>query len=79
MLHCASKLFAKAMDLRTNNHMKKWICKEKKGFIKRRCILDAIISFWEGSQLAKESKWDFLFFKINFENTYNWLNWEYII
>ena len=66
MLNCAYKIFAKAIALRLCNHMKEWINKEQKGFIKGRFILDAIIEIWEGMDFAEETKQDYIFFKIYF-------------
>ena len=67
MLNCAYKIFSKAIALRLCNHMKEWINKDQKGFIKGRYILNAIIAIWEGMDFAEETKQDYIFFKIDFE------------
>ena len=79
MLNCAYKIYAKAMALRPSNHMKEWINKEQKGFIKERYILDAIIAIWEGMEYAKETKQDYIFLKIDFKKAYDRISWKYII
>ena len=71
MLNSAYKIYAKAIALRLCNHMKEWINKEQKGFIKGRYILDAIIAIWEGMELAEETEQDYIFFKIDFEKAYD--------
>ena len=52
MLNCAYKIYAKSIALRLCNHMKDWINKEQKGFIKGRYIPDAITAIWEGMELT---------------------------
>ena len=79
MLNIAYKIYAKALALRLTNHMKDWINKEQKGFIKGRFILDAIITIWEGMDFAEESKQDYIFFKIDFEKAYDRISWKYIL
>ena len=74
MLNSAYKIYAKAIALRLSNHMKEWINKEQKGFIKGRYILDAIIAIWEGMELAEEIEQDYIFFKIDFEKAYDKVN-----
>ena len=77
MLNCAYKVYAKASVLRLTNYMKEWIYKEQKGFIKERSIIDAITTIWEGMDMAKGIKQDFIFFKFDFEKSYDCLNWSF--
>ena len=79
MLNSAYKIYAKAIALRLCNHMKEWINKEQKGFIKGRYILDAIIAIWEGMELAEETEQEYIFFKIDFEKAYDKVSWKYIL
>ena len=79
MLNCAYKIYAKAIALRLSNHMKEWINKEQKGFIKGRYILDAILATWEGMNFAEEKEQDYIFFKIDFQRAYDKVSWKYII
>ena len=79
MLNCAYKIYAKALVQRITHHLKDWINKEQKGFIKGRYILDAIITIWEGMDFAEESQKDFIFFKIDFEKAYGSISWKYIL
>ena len=71
MLNSAYKIYAKASALRLCNHMKEWINKEQKGFIKGRYIQDAIIAIWEGMESTEETEQDSIFFKINFKKSYD--------
>ena len=79
MLNSAYKIYAKAIALRLTNHMREWINKEQKGFIKGRFTLDAIITIWEGMDFADETQQDYVFFKIDFEKAYDRISWRYIL
>lgn len=80
MLNTAYKIFAKALANRLlTNHLHTWIRKEKKGFVKGRYILDAIIALWEGVEHAEETNQDYCFIKIDFDKAYDNLEWEYIL
>ena len=79
MLNSAYKIYAKAIALRLSSHMKEWINKEQKGFIKGRYILDAIIAIWEGMECAEETEKNYIFFKIDFEKAYDKVSWKYIL
>ncbi|MCO5548935.1 hypothetical protein L7F22_002399 [Adiantum nelumboides] len=54
------------------------ILPEEKGFIKDRFMLDAIITFWESFEYAKESEQHFMFFKIDFDKAYDRIEWDFI-
>ena len=79
MLNNVYKVIAKALALRLSKHMKQWITKEQKGFIKGRYILDSIIASWEGIEHAEKTNQDFIFFKIDFDKAYDRIHWDYIL
>ena len=76
MLNNSYKIFAKALVKKLTNHMKVWITKEQKGFIKGRFILDIIITIWEGLEMVEETLQDYVFFKVDFEKKYEKISWK---
>ncbi|MCO5576704.1 hypothetical protein L7F22_030519 [Adiantum nelumboides] len=77
MLTTTYKFFAKAIALRITPVLMNWIC-EQKGFIKGRCIIEAVISMWEGIGLAESEGLDYCFLKVDFDKAYDRLEWSFI-
>lgn len=53
--------------------------KEKKGFIKGKYIMEAIVSLWEGLEWAKKSQQEVCFMKIDVEKAYDRVEWHFIM
>lgn len=73
------KIFALVLTKRITHLLHSILLSEQKGFIKGRFILDAIISLWEGINLAQEEDLDFIFLKIDFDKAYDRVEWDFVL
>ena len=73
------KIFAFSLARRINGIMKDIILKEQTGFIKGRYILDAIISLCEGMEHALDTEQEFIFLKIDFDQVYDCIEWDFVL
>jgi len=70
---------AKAFALCIKHILPKIILLEQTRFICGQYILDNFIPVWEGIEWAHSTDLNTLFVKIDFQKTYDWVKWPFIL
>lgn len=79
LLNVRYKIISKATALKLRPILPLVIRLEQIGFFKGRYILDNVITVWEGMKWAQNSIQEALFIRINFEKSYDRIEWNFIL
>jgi len=73
------KIISKDLTLKLILLLPLTIRPKKTHFVKGHYILDNVIVIWEGMEWARVSDQEALFIKIDFEKTYDKIEWQFIL
>lgn len=79
LLNVSYKSLAKILALRLENVLPKFICSTQTGLIKRKYILENLITSWQAMEWAKISNQDVAMFLVDFEKAYDRVEWRFIL
>lgn len=79
LLRCIYKWITKTLDLRTDPFSAKLFSIHQNAFIKKRFIVDGILSLHELLHHAHIKKQVGIVLKLDFENSYDQVNWDFLI
>lgn len=78
MLGILYKILAKAVALRINPYLRKYIHASQSGFIGGRSILDNILTVQLGIEYAQCSKQDLIMLQLDFAKAFDTVRWDFI-